>query len=271
MFPIAKLNELSPHTAFKKAALILKGLEMDLSHERARWDDPALHAYLKALCDALLERSPPRGVDEAAAAARAERTFQSAAALLRGVNALRHSLLSLLGVEAAEWDLIDGRTGVLDTAARRIFPVNVYLEDIRSPFNVGAILRTAEALGVQRLYLSPATPLPTHARAQRTARGAHLSVPWSVGGLELAAAAGPVLALETGGRPLREFSFPASGTVLLGSEELGLSPAALALADHSLGRVSIPMAGAKRSLNVAVAFGILMQWWFSRLAADASR
>jgi TrmH family RNA methyltransferase len=62
------------------------------------------------------------------------------------------------------------------------------------------------------------------------------------------------------------FLFPASDTVLVGSEELGLSPAALALADASLGRASIPLSGAKRSLNVAVAFGILRQWWFAALA-----
>jgi TrmH family RNA methyltransferase len=52
----------------------------------------------------------------------------------------------------------------------------------------------------------------------------------------------------------------------VGSEELGLSPEALALAESSAGRVSIAMAGARASLNVAVAFGILMQAWYSRLA-----
>jgi TrmH family RNA methyltransferase len=74
-----------------------------------------------------------------------------------------------------------------------------------------------------------------------------------------------IFALELGGSPIGEFAFPARGIVLVGSEELGLSPEALRLADRSLGRVSIPQAGAKRSLNVAVAFGILMQRWFSVL------
>jgi TrmH family RNA methyltransferase len=130
---------------------------------------------------------------------------------------------------------------------------------------VGSILRTAEAFGAERVWLSAATPVPTHKRALRTARGAAASVPWAVAGLEAAEKAGPVFALETGGKPLREFPFPASGIVLVGSEELGLSPEALALADRGLGRVSIPLAGAKRSLNVAVAFGILMQWWRASL------
>jgi len=78
-----------------------------------------------------------------------------------------------------------------------------------------------------------------------------------------------VFALELGGTPLDKFKFPKQGTVLIGSEELGLSPEALALADAGLGRVSIAMAGAKRSLNVATAFGILMQKWYTALAGKA--
>jgi len=49
--------------------------------------------------------------------------------------------------------------------------------------------------------------------------------------------------------------------LIAGSEELGVSPRALAAADASLGRVSIPVYGAKASLNVSVAFGIALQAW----------
>ena len=271
MFPVAKLNELSVKTALKKTALVLKGIEIDLARGEPLWKDPRIHDYLLSLGRALERRSPAPAVAEALSAVREEETFSSRETFLRAVNDLRHALLAALGTESAEWDLIDGRTGGLDTAARRVLPLRVYLEDIRSPFNVGSILRTAEAFGVERVFLSPAVPLPTHPRAQRTARGAERSVPWLTGGLDLAAGAGPVFALETGGRPLSEFEFPTAGTVLLGSEELGLSPEALALADAGLGRVSIAMAGAKRSLNVAVAFGILMQEWFSASATGRRR
>jgi TrmH family RNA methyltransferase len=51
--------------------------------------------------------------------------------------------------------------------------------------------------------------------------------------------------------------------MLVGSEELGLSPEALGIA--RAGRVSVPMAGAKRSLNVAVACGIVLQAWTASL------
>jgi TrmH family RNA methyltransferase len=75
----------------------------------------------------------------------------------------------------------------------------------------------------------------------------------------------PVFALETGGIPLAEFPFPQRGLLITGSEELGVSPRALAAADASLGRVSIPCYGTKASLNVSVAFGIAVQAWAQRL------
>ena len=73
----------------------------------------------------------------------------------------------------------------------------------------------------------------------------------------------PVFALETGGTDINDFVFPKQGICIIGSEELGVSPEALKRADY--GRVSIPMKGLKASLNVGVAFGILMQKWVEAL------
>jgi TrmH family RNA methyltransferase len=56
--------------------------------------------------------------------------------------------------------------------------------------------------------------------------------------------------------------------MIVGSEELGVSPQALAAADASLGRVSIPTWGAKGSLNVSVAFGIALQAWAFQLSSQ---
>ena len=91
-------------------------------------------------------------------------------------------------------------------------------------------------------------------------------LPWEVAELQTLAGIQWVFALETGGTPLLDFAFPPQGVVILGSEELGVSPEGLALAERGLGRVSIPLAGAKRSLNVSVAFGILMQAWVAALS-----
>ena len=103
-------------------------------------------------------------------------------------------------------------------------------------------MRTSEVFGVQRLFLSPSCPLPTHPRASRTGRGAEKVVPYEICALQNISTENRVLtpffALETGGTPIDEFDFPESGTILVGSEELGLSPQALKLANEHLGRVA---------------------------------
>ena len=240
----------------RKTARILQGLEVD-----AAAGHPPDPGYLRGLLAALetIDSSAPRAAAEELAFPLAQGL--SGPALLRGINALRHALLAVLDAEPAEWDMVSPDTGRLDRAHLRTFPFTVYLEDIRSPFNVGSLFRTAEAFGAERMLISPRTPLPTHPRAVRTALGAADALPWETCGLERAAGLGNVFALELGGTPIDEFAFPQAGVVLVGSEELGLSPEALRLADGLRGRVSIPLAGAKRSLNVSVAFGILMHAW----------
>jgi TrmH family RNA methyltransferase len=191
--------------------------------------------------------------------------------LRRALNAVRYILLAETGRFPADWDLVDPE-GCLDPQKRRSFPgVGVYLEDIRAPFNVGAIFRTAESFGAEKLYLSPLCADPLHPRAERTARGCVSILPWErlSGGLPDGPER-PVFALETGGRALRDFPFPPRGVMILGSEELGVSPGALARADRSLGRLSIPTYGAKGSLNVSVAFGIAMQAWAAALAEKSA-
>jgi TrmH family RNA methyltransferase len=181
----------------------------------------------------------------------------------RAVNALRHIVNGEVGKQTADWDFVDGE-GRLSAEKRTVLPgVRVYLEDIRSPYNVGSIFRAAESFGAERLYLSPLCASPEHPRAARSSMGCSLLVPWERARLE--ETGGPYFALETGGTFLDEFPFPENGVLIVGSEELGVSPEALALAEASLGRVSIPTIGAKGSLNVSVAFGIAMREWCSRL------
>ena len=204
----------------------------------------------------------PAGVEEAGAALSRIFPCQSdSPALIRGVNALRHAILSALHAEPAEWDLVDARTGLLDRSGLNALPMDIYLEDVRSPFNVGSIFRTAEAFGARRIFLSPQTPLPSHPRARRTSLGATGALPWEQAELSALESKDGVFALELGGKSIDSFTFPRSGVVVVGSEELGVSPEALRIADRQCGRVSIPLVGAKRSLNVSVAFGILMHAW----------
>ena len=200
------------------------------------------------------------------------------AAVRRSLNSIRHLLLAETGRSQADWDLIDN-DGHLDSAQRQIFPgMQVYLEDIRSPFNVGAMFRCAESFGTEKIFLSQFCADPLHPRAQRTAMGCIDVIPWERRDFfnsnsrdnsdfsqnithNNSKHSFPIFAMETGGIPLADFPFPKQGLLIAGSEELGVSPQALAAADASLGRVSIPSYGAKASLNVSVAFGIVMQAW----------
>ena len=93
--------------------------------------------------------------------------------------------------------------------------------------------------------------------------GATSLIPWKRAELEALTDFGPSFALELGGSPLEGFEFPGGGMVVVGSEELGVSEGALRLC--ALGKVSIPMRGAKASINVGVAFGILAQAWASKV------
>ena len=268
MYPLAKLAELSPRTRVRKVGRLLQAVEVSMGGG-AGCD----RAWLSALARLLAAGRAGPLPEEAMAAVRREAAGLSAvtesggpdAELLRAVNALRHALLAAVGAEPAEWDLLRPGAARLDRSTVAVLPISVYLEDLRSPFNVGSNYRTAEAFGARRVILSPRTPLPTHPRARKTARGAEEAVPWEVRDLAELAGTGGLFALELGGTSVGAFEFPAEGVVLVGSEELGLSPEALRLADLSLGRVTIPLAGAKRSLNVSVAFGILIHRWSEAL------
>jgi len=224
--------------------------------------------------DALFPDNVKKAFEEAAdiftaasgfAAASALATQESPIQIRRALNNVKHLLLAATGRDQSDWDFTssDGR---LDAAGRQVFGgMRVYLEDIRSPFNVGAMFRTAEIFGVEKIFLSPFCADPRHRRAERTAMGCADILPWErryfFDGDENPALPFPVFALETGGVPIDKFPFPRNGLLIAGSEELGVSPRALAAADASLGRVSIPVYGAKASLNVSVAFGIALQAW----------
>lgn len=184
---------------------------------------------------------------------------------LRLCNCARNHLLAIIGTFPAEWDLVIAphanpydENGVIKE--REFFPgMCVYAEDIRSPFNIGSIFRTAEGMGAEKVFISPFCVDPNQSRAIRSGMGCIETMGWEQIPVEELPDDIPVFALETGGTDIEEFVFPEKGICIIGSEELGVSPQALSKATY--GRVSIPMKGLKASLNVGVAFGILMQKW----------
>ncbi|MCR4676889.1 MAG: TrmH family RNA methyltransferase [Sphaerochaetaceae bacterium] len=176
------------------------------------------------------------------------------------------ALLSRLGAEPSDWDFTDD-SGDLDISKRTIQDKIMVLDRLRSPYNVGAVFRSADSFGIKKIILVEGSASPEHQRARRTSRGTTATVEWvfmseeEVVKLLKTYEKGEVMALELGGEDINTCSFPKRGAIVLGSEEFGISPEILSCCT---GRITIPMAGTKGSLNVSVAAGILLQAWFSR-------
>jgi 23S rRNA (guanosine2251-2'-O)-methyltransferase len=140
----------------------------------------------------------------------------------------------------------------------------VLLDNIRSAWNVGSILRSADGFGFSHAYLCGITPTPEVDAVRKTALGAEDYVTWSyhydavklIKGLK--SEGWKVDALEEDQRADPISQFVDSQTLkpfvlILGSEVTGVDPELLNLADHIY---YIPMRGQKRSFNVANAFSI---------------
>ena len=262
-----KLYELSGGQRRRKLALCFGSLERDIAGIAEKGTEYNFHSmsrldYTKRLVQILCDdpQLPVEAKNELTKLMEAEPIDER-----RLCNTARNHLLAIIGTFPAEWDLVIAPHTV---QKRDFFPgLYVYAEDIRSPFNLGSIFRTAEAMGAEKVFISPFCVDPNHPRAVRSGMGCIETIPWERCSLKnLPKKIGldiPIFALETGGTPLNEFDFPKRGIVVIGSEELGVSPDALH--ECRYGTVSIPMKGLKASLNVGVAFGILMQAWISSL------
>ncbi|MCC6499923.1 MAG: RNA methyltransferase [Anaerolineales bacterium] len=138
----------------------------------------------------------------------------------------------------------------------------VLLDNIRSAWNVGSMLRSAEGFGFAHAYLCGITPTPENDAVRKTALGAEDSLPWSyhkdavklVKGLK--AKGWTIYGLEENkyARPLHEAALTNRDIALIvGSEITGVDPGLLSLCDAVF---YIPMRGEKKSFNAAVAFGV---------------
>ncbi len=138
------------------------------------------------------------------------------------------------------------------------------LHNIRSCYNVGAIFRTADAVGIDKIYLTGYTPSPKEKpeKIKKTALRAEKFVSWEKKRnlkklIEKLKKKGfKILALETEKKALPYFKFKPKFplAILVGNEVRGIDKRTLKKADFVL---KIPMFGKKSSLNVAIAFSIL--------------
>ena len=147
----------------------------------------------------------------------------------------------------------------------------VILEDVMNPTNLGAIFRSAAAMGMDAILLTPASTDPLYRRCIRVSMGTVFQIPWAWIGEELTDWPGPGMQLlreygfRTAAMALRDESVSIDHPALLAEEKLavvlgtegdGLADRTIADCDYT---VKIPMAHGVDSLNVAAA-GAVAFW-----------
>ena len=152
------------------------------------------------------------------------------------------SVVPFLNLEASKRDLI------------------LLIDNLRDPGNVGALLRSALAAGVDEALISPNSVDLYAPKVVRSAMGAHFRLParddldWS--SIAACVAALPVLLADAAGEiEYDRWDWRKPSVLIVGGEAEGASPAGRALATH---RIRIPMRGGTESLNAAVAGSVIL-------------
>lgn len=133
------------------------------------------------------------------------------------------------------------------------------VDRLKDPGNLGTLLRTALAAGVEQVLLAPGTVDFSNPKVVRSGMGAHLHLPmvdaaWDA--IAEAVAGCDVWLAATGGRRrYTDVDWTRRTALIIGSEAHGAGEKARALAD---GRVSIPIKPAVESLNAAVAAAVIL-------------
>ena len=158
--------------------------------------------------------------------------------------------------------------GRLDVAAFQEapkLPIIVVLDNVRSLYNVGSVLRTADAFRLEAVWLCGITATPPHPEIHKTALGAEDAVTWrhfadTLEAVDTLRREGyEVVAIEQCRDaqllpdfrvdPTRRYAF------ILGNEVKGVAQAVVDRADRV---IEIPQFGTKHSMNVSVTAGIVM-------------
>ncbi len=246
-------------------------------------DNALIKEMSKLLCDAKYRRKSGQFVIEGArlCADAVRSNVRVIAALATPSAAVRYE---------AEWQMITGVAARVDTiseslskhlsdtdspqgvfclcerpmlSAFAVKPNGVYLalENLQDPGNIGTVIRTAEAFGIDGVILSSGCCDVYNPKVLRASMGGVFRLPMHIADdfvSELAAMSEhiPVLACVVDADACPVTAAPKSGAVaVIGNEGNGMSDSAVAACSH---RVTIPMAGRAESLNASMAAGILL-------------
>lgn len=151
---------------------------------------------------------------------------------------------------------------ILETAkAKGEPPFVLILDGIEDPYNLGAIIRTAECAGVHGIIIPKRRSAQLSAAVEKASAGAleHMEiarVPNLTATVEELKSQGLwIYAAEAGGAPLHSTSMTGPVAVVMGSEGSGISPLLRSRCDFT---VSIPLCGKINSLNVSAAAAVVM-------------
>lgn len=166
-----------------------------------------------------------------------------------------------------------GRLSVEEYHAAEKTQLVVVLDHVRSLYNVGSVLRTADAFRLAGVCLCGITAVPPHPEIHKTALGAEDSVDWryfkdTLDAVKWLKQAGyEVLAVEQceGSTMLNNFQVERGKryAIVLGNEVKGVQQAVV---DECNGCLEIPQYGTKHSMNVSVTAGIVIWELFKQLA-----
>ena len=163
--------------------------------------------------------------------------------------------------------LLNIELGRLSAEAYRQKPesgVVLVLDNIRSAHNVGSAFRTADAFGVDKIYLGGICPVPPSPELHKVALGAEEVVPYEhvqdVVDLvrRLQADGYTVIAVEQTVHSVKLDEFQAGNqkyALIFGNEVSGVQQEVVDAADYAL---EIPQQGTKHSLNVSVSIGVVL-------------
>lgn len=141
-------------------------------------------------------------------------------------------------------------------------PLFLLLDQLSDVRNFGAIIRTAECTGVDGIIIQKKGAAPVTADTIKTSAGAAFKVPIAkvnhikdavhylqASGVKIIAAS------EKTENTIYDVSFKEASAIIMGSEDVGISPSILKAADHT---AKLPLLGEIESLNVSVACGVFL-------------
>jgi TrmH family RNA methyltransferase len=132
-------------------------------------------------------------------------------------------------------------------------------DQLTNPGNLGTLLRTALAAGVEAVFLTEGTVDPYNPKVVRGAMGAHFHLPIEIlqpSSMPERLAGLNVWLAEAGeGQPYHEIEWRQPVALVIGSETHGPQPSIRSFAS---GQVNIPMMGKSESLNAAVAAAVIL-------------